>query len=93
LDLGHLNVAVGRKILGMDLMDFINKIKDWVGHIHAHDNYGEKDEHNPLGKGNFPWENVLSALPNVTKIVFENRTMDEVLESKKLIEDFYRNEI
>jgi hypothetical protein len=28
LDLGHLNVAVGRKILGMDLMDFINKIKD-----------------------------------------------------------------
>jgi sugar phosphate isomerase/epimerase len=31
-------------------------------HVHANDNFGEKDEHLPLGRGNIAWEDFFNVL-------------------------------
>ncbi len=35
----------------------------YVTHVHVHDNCGDRDSHIGLGKGNLPWKEVLSFLP------------------------------
>jgi len=92
LDLGHLNVAIHKGKFKMDTNGFLEKVKPKLVHIHAHNNYGEKDEHNSLDNGNFDWRSVLEKLKlgNLRKIIIENRTRKEVDESKKLIEEYYK---
>ncbi len=91
LDIGHLNVAIHKGKFKMDLENFIEKIKSRLIHIHAHNNHGDKDAHNSLDKGNFPWKEVLDKLKNqnLKKIILENRTKEEVDKSKKLLEKYY----
>lgn len=92
LDIGHLNVAIHTEKFKMNLDEFIEKIKPKLVNIHAHNNYGEKDEHNSLGNGNFSWRDLLDKLKesNLRKIIFENRTKKEVDESKNLIEEYLK---
>jgi len=92
LDTGHLNVAIHKGIFKMNIDEFLEKLKDRLVHIHAHNNYGEKDEHNSLDNGNFNWKGVLNKLTergNLRKIIIENKTKDDTLKSKELIEKFY----
>ena len=92
LDIGHLNVAIHKGKFKMNLDEFLEKVKLRLVHIHAHNNYGEKDEHNSLDKGNFSWKEVLEKLKNqnLRKIILENRTKEEVDRSKKLLEKYYK---
>ncbi len=92
LDFGHVNTAVQSGKFGIDLMDFIDGIKSRIIHIHAHNNYGDKDSHNSIDEGNFPWKEVLDKLKdqNLKKIIIENRTKEEVIKSKKLLEEYYK---
>jgi sugar phosphate isomerase/epimerase len=92
LDIGHLNVAIHTGQFKMNLDEFIEKIKPQLVHIHAHNNYGEKDEHNSLDNGNFNWRDLLDKLEesNLRKIILENRTKKEVDESKNLIEKYLK---
>lgn len=92
LDFGHLNTAIQSGKFGMELMEFIDRIKPRIVHIHAHNNYGDRDSHNPVGKGNFPWKDILDKLKdqNLKKIIIENRTKEEVVQSKKLLEKYYK---
>lgn len=94
LDIGHLNVAIHKGKFNMNLKEFLEKIKSRLVHIHAHNNYGEKDEHNSLDKGNFDWKFVLNNLKNgnLKKIIIENRTNKDIIQSRKLLHDFYRNQ-
>ena len=46
LDLGHLNVTAHS--LGFDRYEFINRVRDRVFAIHAHENNGRADEHKEL---------------------------------------------
>ncbi|MBI2449201.1 sugar phosphate isomerase/epimerase [Candidatus Pacearchaeota archaeon] len=89
---GHLNTAIQSGKFGMELMEFIDRIKPRIVHIHAHNNYGDRDSHNPVGKGNFPWKDILDKLKdqNLKKIIIENRTKEEVVQSKKLLEKYYK---
>ena len=96
LDFGHINTAIKNNDLGMDLKEFINKIKGRTVHIHAHNNYGE-DSHDSLDNGDFPWREVLNMLrgQNLKKIIIESKTKKSINESKKLLEEYYskKNEI
>ncbi len=91
LDLGHLNVAIHKGKFKMNLEEFIEKVKPRLFHIHAHNNFGEKDEHNSLNNGNLDWKKVLDKLKDsdLRKIILENRTKKEVDESKMLLEEYY----
>ena len=91
LDIGHLNVAIHRRKFKMNLDNFIEKIKSKLFYIHAHNNFGEKDEHNSLNNGNLDWKRILDKLKdsNLRKIILENRTKKEADESKKLLEKYY----
>jgi sugar phosphate isomerase/epimerase len=92
LDIGHLNVAIHTGKFKMNLGEFLEKVKSRLVHMHTHNNYGEKDEHNSLENGNFDWKYVLKKLENsnLRKIIFENRTKKEVDESKKIINEYYQ---
>lgn len=39
---------------------------DKIVHIHAHDNYGESDQHLGIGHGNFDWNNVVNLLRGIS---------------------------
>lgn len=91
LDFGHLNAAIYHKNFNMDIYEFLDKVKERLVHIHAHNNHGEKDEHNSLDNGNFPWKEVLEKLKgsNLRKIILENKEEKDSYKSKELVEDFY----
>ena len=42
--------------------EFIEKFGSKIKHIHISDNFGESDEHLPLGEGNINWGKVIDAL-------------------------------
>lgn len=92
LDFGHINTAIQSDKFGMDLVEFIEKIKNRIVHIHAHNNYGEKDSHNSLDKGNFPWKEILDRLKNqnLKKIIIECKTKEDIFKSKRLLEGYYK---
>lgn len=92
LDIGHLNVAIHKGKFKMELDEFLEKVGVKLVHMHAHNNYGKKDEHNSLDNGNFNWKDLLDKLENsnLRKIIFENRTKKEVDISRKLIKEYYQ---
>lgn len=95
LDFGHINTAIKSGKLDMNLMEFIEKIKSRIVHIHANNNDGTEDSHKCLSEGNFPWRDVLNKLKNqnLRKIIIEckpkDKAKDDILESKKLLEEYY----
>ena len=93
LDLGHLNTAIGNKTLGMNLNEFIDKIKSRVVYVHAHNNDGINDEHKSLEKGTLDWKPILDRLDlsKIHKIIMEVRTTEDILNTQKLLEDYLRN--
>ena len=92
LDLGHLNTSIESGNLGMPLKIFLNKIKDRTVYIHAHNNYGLKDEHLSLTKGTLDWKYVLDKfdLSKIKKIIIEARAFEDVIETKKVLEDYFK---
>lgn len=91
LDLGHLNIAIHKGIFKLDLEEFIKKVKSRLVHLHAHNNFGEVDEHNSLDEGNFHWRKTLDLLKdgNLRKIIIETNSLQDALKSKKLLENYY----
>jgi sugar phosphate isomerase/epimerase len=59
LDTGHANIgnSSGRRIL-----EFIEKFGRRIGHLHVSDNFGERDDHIPLGAGKIDFLKIVSAL-------------------------------
>ena len=94
LDLGHLNNGYGRKMLGCELDEFINKVKNRVVYIHAHNNSGIKDEHKALRDGTLDWKHVFSLLDLsiVKKIIIEVKTKEDIIKTKSDLDDYF-NEI
>jgi sugar phosphate isomerase/epimerase len=94
LDIGHLNVAIHQRKFNTSLDNFLEKVKPRLVHLHAHNNYGEKDEHNSLNEGNLDWRSLLDKLKgaNLKKIIIENRNNEDIIKSKKLLGDFYENQ-
>lgn len=93
LDIGHLNVAMHNGKFKMDLDKFSERVKPKLINIHAHNNYGEKDEHNSIEDGNFDWQKFLNKLKNsnLKKIVIESRKKEDILKTKELLNNFYKH--
>ncbi|MEM2393666.1 MAG: sugar phosphate isomerase/epimerase family protein [Candidatus Bathyarchaeia archaeon] len=58
LDIGHANIS-GKTEL------FIEKFRDKIVHIHAHDNKGKFDEHLGIGRGTVNWERIAKMLKEI----------------------------
>ncbi|MGM0568718.1 MAG: sugar phosphate isomerase/epimerase family protein [Elusimicrobiota bacterium] len=55
IDVGHCNVHSNRNLTE----EFFSRFGDRIVHAHFSDNFGDRDEHLPLGAGNIDWENVI----------------------------------
>jgi len=93
LDLGHLNTSIGNKTLGMDLDEFVDKVKGRTVYLHAHNNDGKEDTHQALDNGTLDWKHVLDMLDmeKARKIIIECRTPEDVLVTKNLLEEYIEN--
>lgn len=93
LDIGHLNVAIHQGKFKGSIEDFLKKIQSKVVHVHMHNNYGEKDEHNSLDEGNFDWRKVLNLLGRkyLRKVIIESKKKEDSLKSRSLLESYYRD--
>ena len=47
LDIGHANASSN-----IDVIDWLKEDYKYINHFHIHNNYGKRDEHNDLSKGN-----------------------------------------
>lgn len=59
LDVGH---AQGAARGGMPPLEWIRRYGDLIGHVHLHNNYGLRDDHNNLDDGTIPMPEVLELL-------------------------------
>ena len=62
LDTGHAHI--GSKG-GKRTHDFINKLGDRIGHVHANDNLGKDDDHLPIGAGTIDFPEIVGALKGI----------------------------
>ena len=57
LDLGHAHCYAQASVL-----EWIKRLGSYIRHVHVHDNDGQKDSHEALGRGTLPWERGLELL-------------------------------
>ena len=61
IDTGHANIGMGVKPA-----DLLRRVGSLVWTLHLHDNDGSGDLHLPPGKGNISWQDVMSALEDIS---------------------------
>lgn len=81
LDTGHANM------LGVDIVDFINKLSSKLKVLHLHDNYGGDDLHLPPLYGNIDWISMKQALDNVGYDGVYSMELDGIGRGKNLSPD------
>ncbi|MEN6374216.1 MAG: sugar phosphate isomerase/epimerase [Smithella sp.] len=78
-DTGHFNVFART-----ELKVWLTELGQYLGHLHLHDNYGERDEHLPVGNGTFPFAEFFAALREIKAsptITLEAHAEDNLWES------------
>jgi sugar phosphate isomerase/epimerase len=61
LDTGHANIDGGSD----RIFEFIRRHGSRIGHVHASDNDGKRDEHLPIGEGNIDFQGVMRRLATI----------------------------
>lgn len=64
LDTGHFNVFAESP-----LEEWIGELGGYIRELHLHDNFGQTDEHLPVGEGNFPFHHLFAMLKQYKKPV------------------------
>ena len=88
LDIGHGNIGSPR---GKRLIRLIEAFPDRIVHLHVSDNFGQRDDHLPIGSGSVRFAKILKALKKTGyegTVTFEVFTPDKeylVLSRKKFI--------
>lgn len=72
LDIGHAN-TVGTATT------FLDSFKEQIAHVHAHDNRGDLDQHEEIGKGTVNW-------PDVARKIMRSSCRTAVVESTRGVE-------
>ena len=83
LDVGHANMNGQIEL-------FLDTFGDKIVHIHAHDNYGESDQHLGIGHGNIDWDDIVNLLRKMSydKIVVAE-SVEHVKESMHKLKDLF----
>ncbi|OKY77873.1 MAG: Sugar phosphate isomerase/epimerase [Candidatus Methanohalarchaeum thermophilum] len=83
-----LSFDVGHAHTNGVVQEFLEHL-DKVSHVHLHDNFGKKDQHLQIGRGDINFETVFSKLENYDGIfVIEGRNIKEGKRSMKNIKKF-----
>lgn len=92
LDLGHLNIGLGRNVLGCGLDAFLTRRKDRTVYVHANNNNGSTDEHLGLNDGSLDWRQALDRLDlgRIRKVIIEVSSSTYIEETRKALEDYFR---
>jgi sugar phosphate isomerase/epimerase len=66
MDVGHLMAYAGST-----WQIWLDKLQPWLGQIHLHDNYGERDDHIAIGQGQFDFTELFNHLNrnNLTPLI------------------------
>lgn len=90
LDMGHAHCYSKVPVL-----EWAEELAPCVGHVHIHDNAGNRDSHLGLGKGTLPWEKVLEVLPRTKERTWtiECSNKEDVLLSVKQIKEKMRGRL
>lgn len=59
LDVGHANACSGKEYT---VLDWIRELGGLIGHVHLHNNFGVKDEHNSVFDGTMDMEKVMETI-------------------------------
>ena len=76
LDIGHANTSCGA-------IEFLDRLKSEIVHIHAHDNNGRLDSHDEIGRGTVNWQGLAKRIkesPCRTVVVESTKGVDVSLE-------------
>ncbi|MDT8378649.1 MAG: sugar phosphate isomerase/epimerase [Desulfotignum sp.] len=93
LDAGHANIG---DLEQTRLGQFIRRLAPHIGHVHVSDNFGKKDDHLAVGKGNIDFPSLVSSLKQagyddtMTFEVFSPDTQD-LVKSRETIEFLFEN--
>jgi sugar phosphate isomerase/epimerase len=84
MDVGHLETN------NVDIGDYIYDLKKYLIHMHLHDNFGEFDNHLPLGEGNINFPKIFRALKEINykgRIILEMTNTEDIIKSRKFLEE------
>ncbi|HOM95576.1 MAG TPA: sugar phosphate isomerase/epimerase [Methanofastidiosum sp.] len=84
MDVGHLETN------NVDIERYIQDLKDFLVHIHLHDNLGEFDNHLPLGEGNIDFSKVFMALKKINysgRMILEMTNTEDILKSREFLRE------
>jgi sugar phosphate isomerase/epimerase len=91
LDLGHFNISVNKGLI-KDPLEFIERLKDRIVYVHAHNNDGNHDSHLAINQGTLDYKDTLSRLNNeiLKKVIIEVKDIEHARISYKLLNKFYK---
>jgi sugar phosphate isomerase/epimerase len=86
-NLGALLDFAHAHLFRLDLLDYLQKIKPYLFEIHAHNNFGQYDEHLGLSKGDIDYRPILKSNgANDLPFIMEIGSYESVLETLKWLQ-------
>lgn len=82
LDIGHAYLT--HKQLNIPFESFFEELRDYIRHMHIHNNYGTRDDHNPLNRGLID-PKCINCKTDVKILEVKNGTREEVFRSMSMI--------
>lgn len=82
LDAGHAN-----RYSGIPVQEWCENLKEVIGHMHVHDNRGDKDAHLGIEEGSMDWKSMLTSLRDKQDITYtiECGKREAVMKSWKVL--------
>ena len=93
LDTGHCNIT-SSLYNHNGVAECLPEIKDYLCHLHIHDNYGKSDDHSLPFEGNINWKKFVKGLKEINYqgvFMFELRKKINNEEMLRNIKEFYHN--
>lgn len=93
LDTGHCNIT-SSLYNHSEVVECLPEMKNYLCHLHIHDNFGKSDDHSQLFEGNIDWKGLIKGLKEVNYqgvFMFELRKKTNNEEMLRMIKESYCN--
>ncbi|MDP2944839.1 MAG: sugar phosphate isomerase/epimerase family protein [Atribacterota bacterium] len=93
LDTGHCNIT-SSLYNHSGVVECLPEMKNYLCHLHIHDNFGKSDDHSQPFEGNIDWKGFIKSLKEVNYqgvFMFELRKKTNNEEMLRMIKEFYLN--